>query len=193
MRAFLQLKFRNIAKVREDVPTQFPSRKEEHIVPLKLNVGVSRKIGLPDYGSVGASCNLELELDASLIERDLDSFQARVRDVYVAAQQAVNDELARLHTPATPPQEPPVPAPASRQSHGQANGNGHSHRPLAGRSRADKPATENQVKAIRSIARRQNADLEGLLRDEYGVVRPEDLTLKQASAFIDMLKAAGQI
>ncbi len=30
---------------------------------LKLNVGVSRKVGLPDYGSVGASCNLELEID----------------------------------------------------------------------------------------------------------------------------------
>ena len=41
-------------------------------MPMKLNVGVSRKIGLPDYGSVGASCNLELELDSSLLERDLD-------------------------------------------------------------------------------------------------------------------------
>ena len=29
---------------------------------LKLNVGVSRKVGLPDYGSVGASCNLETDL-----------------------------------------------------------------------------------------------------------------------------------
>ena len=66
---------------------------------LKLNVGVSRKVGLPDYGSVGASCNLELELDAGLLERDLDAFHARVRDVYVAAHQAVHDELARLQAP----------------------------------------------------------------------------------------------
>ena len=43
-------------------------------MPLKLNVGVSRKVGLPDYGSVGASCNLELELDASMIDKDLHAF-----------------------------------------------------------------------------------------------------------------------
>ena len=43
------------------------------MMPMKLNVGVSRKVGLPNYGSVGASCNLELELDATLLERDLDA------------------------------------------------------------------------------------------------------------------------
>ena len=55
-----------------------------------------RKVGMPDYGSVGASCNLELELDSGLLEKDLDGFHARVREVYVAAHQAVHDELARL-------------------------------------------------------------------------------------------------
>ena len=32
------------------------------------------------------------------------------------------------------------------------------------------------------------ADLEGLLRDEYGVTRPEELTVPQASRVIDLLK-----
>jgi hypothetical protein len=68
-------------------------------MPLKLNVGVSRKVGLPDYGSVGASCNLEMELDAGLLERDLEGFHARIRGAYVAAHQAVHDELARLQAP----------------------------------------------------------------------------------------------
>ena len=70
--------------------------------------------------------------------------------------------------------------------------NGHADRPPAGRSRLRKPATEKQVRAIRSIANRQHADLDGLLR-EFGVDRPEDLSLKQASELIDTLKTAARI
>jgi hypothetical protein len=62
-------------------------------MPLKLNVGVSRKIGLPDYGSIGASCNVELE--NGLPDEDLEGFHARVKWSYVAAHRAVVDELAR--------------------------------------------------------------------------------------------------
>ena len=65
-------------------------------MPMKLNVGVSRKVGLPDYGSAGASCNLELELESGLLERDLDAFHNQIRNAYVAAHQAVHDELSRL-------------------------------------------------------------------------------------------------
>ena len=159
---------------------------------LKLNVGVSRKIGQPDYGSVGASCNLELEIDCSLLERDLDGFHARVRSAYVAAHQAVHDELARLQAPTEAPHDQPVASPR-HTTNGHANGNGRPDTQPAGRSRARKPATENQIRAIRSIARRQNADLDGLIRQEFGVEHIEDLSLKQASELIDMLKAAGQI
>jgi hypothetical protein len=157
---------------------------------LKLNVGVSRKVGLPAFGSVGASCNIELELSHDLLERDLDAFHARVRDVYVAAHQAVHDELARLHAGAQagPPHDPPI-SPPRQASNGHPGGNGHAERPPAGRSRPRRPATENQLRAIRSIASRQHADLDGLLR-EFGVNRPEDLSLKQASELIDALKTA---
>jgi hypothetical protein len=160
-------------------------------VSLKLNVGVSRKVGLPDYGSVGASCNLEVELDAGLIDRDLDAFQARVRGVYVAAHQAVHDELARLHAPVAEPQDPPA-TPTRYTSNGHTGGNGHTDRPPAGRSRPRKPATESQIRAIRAIASRQHADLDGLLR-ELDVDRPEDLSHKQASELIDTLKTAASI
>ena len=158
---------------------------------LKLKRRVSRKVGLPDYGSVGASCNLEVELDAGLIDRDLDAFHARVRGVYVAA-----------HRPCTTSSPASTPRWRSRRtrrmptrhaSNGHVGGNGQAtDRPPAGRSRLRKPATEAQVRAIRSIANRQHADLDGLVR-EFGVNRPEDLSLKQASELIDTLKTAAGI
>jgi hypothetical protein len=164
-------------------------------MPLKLNVGVSRKVGQPDYGSVGASINLELEVESRLLETDLDGFHARVRDAYVAAHQAVNDELARLRGPATR-----HPAPAAVNGDGgvhqdgrRAADGGPPHRPAGDRDRPRKPATASQVRAIVTIARRQRADLAGLLRDDYRVDRPEDLSLAEASRLIDALKAAGEV
>jgi hypothetical protein len=151
-------------------------------MPLKLNVGVSRKVGLPAYGSVGASCNLELELDATLLDRDLDGFHAQLRGAYVAAHQAVHDELARLQTPVDPP----------RDGFHQSHGNVPEPRAPGDRSRARKSATPNQVKAILAIARRQHADLEELLRQEHDLARPEQLSLRQASALIDRLKEMGE-
>jgi hypothetical protein len=52
-------------------------------------------------------------------------------------------------------------------------------------------ATTKQVRAISSIARRQDVDLLGILRQEFLVDRAEELTLRQASALIDRLKDSG--
>ena len=64
-------------------------------MPLKLHAGVSKKMGLPSYGSLGASCHVEVDLDGSLLGEDLDAFHQRVQDTFIACAQAVNDELAR--------------------------------------------------------------------------------------------------
>jgi hypothetical protein len=166
-------------------------------MPLKLNVGVSRKVGLPDYCSAGASCNIEVELDAGLLQHDLGAFHAEVRAAFIAARQAVDDELVRLQAQ---PASTGVPMTVSGHGRGapvQTGGaprrtNGVPARANGTNGRAPMPATLNQVKAIHAIARRQNADLTGLLGDEFGVAMPEDLTLSQASAFIDRLKAGSQ-
>ncbi len=35
---------------------------------VKVSCGLQKKIGQPDYGSLGASCQVEFEIDVSLIE-----------------------------------------------------------------------------------------------------------------------------
>jgi hypothetical protein len=157
-------------------------------MPLKLNVGVSKKIGLPDYGSAGATCNLELELDAHLLESDLDGFHQRVRSAYVAAQQAVHDELSRLQAPSS---MPPVDSRTTAAVHtSRANGQLATPTRTSGqRTRPTRPATPNQTRAIRTIARRLNTDLDGLLREEFGVEQVDDLSMAEASRLIDDLKA----
>lgn len=62
---------------------------------LKVSVGLSKKVGMPDYGSLGASCHVEVELDGTFLWNDLDRFQQQVRQAYLACAQAINDELVR--------------------------------------------------------------------------------------------------
>jgi hypothetical protein len=63
-------------------------------MPLKLNVGLMKKIGQPHYGSLSASCHVELELESLLLGNDIGAFQARVEQAFAACRGAVEKELA---------------------------------------------------------------------------------------------------
>ena len=52
-------------------------------------------------------------------------------------------------------------------------------------------ATQSQARAIRAIASKQRLDLQKLLDARFGVGRPEDLRLADASTLIDELKNPG--
>ena len=159
-------------------------------MPLRLNVGVSKKLGLPAYSSIGASCHLEVELENGIL-RDPAGFRDQVQGAFAAAQRAVDDELARLQVPADAVESQAPPA-IHGQSRGLPTPNGKSaNRIEVHPTRVGKPATPSQVRAILSIARRQHADLDGLLCD-LGVTRPEELSLAEASKLIDQLKAAAE-
>jgi hypothetical protein len=154
-------------------------------MPLKLIVGVSKKLGLPEFSSVGASCNVEVELDPGLLEHDLDAFHERARAAYVACHQAVEDDLARSQA---------MSRPAIHGRNGTAATNGtHPSRAGSVGNRPRLSATASQVRAIIAIARKQDADLEGVLQGDFGVDQPEDLSLSQASRLIDRLKAAAGV
>jgi hypothetical protein len=149
---------------------------------LKLSIGFQKKVGLADYGSLGANCHVEFEIDATLLQTNLDGFHEKARHAFVACQQAVNDQLARQAQNGV-----------AKNGNGHVNGhlpsgstngsNGKGHMP--GKSR---PATPSQARAIRAIASRQRLDLQKLLGARYGVGRPEDLRLADASTLIDELK-----
>ena len=63
-------------------------------MPLKTNIGVSRKVADNNYGSRGCSVNLEVELDSSLIQEP-ERLQERIRQIFRLAQQSVDEELSR--------------------------------------------------------------------------------------------------
>jgi len=158
---------------------------------MTLNVGLSKKVGLQNYGSLGASCNVAVELNGSMVFDDLEQFHRHVRQAYVACQQAVNDELARQQqreTAAAPSSQeghdgPPRDNGAARNGNGASNG----HR-----------ASEKQTGYIQQLARQ----IRGLgvrrletLCDKMFSKPMVDLTSLDASGLIDTLKAikAGEI
>jgi len=109
-------------------------RQEEQVMPLKLTAGISRKLGLPGYSSVGAICHVELELDSGRIQKDPEAFRAQVREVYAQCAESVEEELARHQAPrnpARPALEVAAEGCAAVNGHGSAighagaNGDGH--------------------------------------------------------------------
>jgi hypothetical protein len=143
-------------------------------MPLKLNVGLSRKVGESNYGSRGASVNVDMELEATLVCEPA-KLRERIRQLFGIVRASLAEEL---------------------NGHGallNGNGsNGHAKGEAAG-SNAGTPksraATQSQVRAIHAIASKQRLDINKLLQGRYQVERPDDLTIKQASELIDSLKS----
>ena len=159
-------------------------------MPFNLHVGLSKKIGLPDYGSLGASCTVEFELDGSLLNGDLDAFHRRVRGAFGACRKAVQDELDRHQVAPQMPSsashngQPDTPSPrtAPPADNGQA----------ANRTSSAPRASEKQVKYLRQLS----GQIRGLGLRKLDLVSHRltgkplaELTSFDASSLIDTLKA----
>lgn len=141
-------------------------------MPLKLNVGLSRKVGEANYGSRGASVNVEMELDSGLVAEP-GKLQERIRQLFTLVRSSLAEELN------------------GGNGHNGSNGdNGHHANGNNGGGRSTpRPATQSQVRAIKAIASNQRLDLVTLLRERFRVARPEELSIKEASQLIDSLKS----
>lgn len=137
-------------------------------MPLTLAVGHSRKVGEPNYGSRGASVNLQMELEASVV-RDPDELRRKIKYLFGLAKSCVEDELA-----------------ASQPNGSRKNG---SAKPNSSEQTSNRHATDKQVRALHAIAGRLRLNLASELRTRFDVGRPDELSVQQASEFIDALKA----
>jgi len=141
---------------------------------LKLSTGFSRKVGEPNFGSRGASVNLEIEIDSALIA-DPNRLHGKIRQLFALAKDSVDEELNGRGRDGE-----------HQSGHaGSSNGNGEHHRQ---NDRNGRRATASQVRALFAIASRERIDLPQLIRERFQVDRAEDLSLRNASTLIDDLK-----
>ena len=142
-------------------------------MPLKLIIGLSKKVGEANYGSHIASIHLELEVVGSLATEPA-KLQERIRQMFTLVRTSLNDELKDCATAAN--ESLPSACLASSETCSLA------------RVDSLRMATAAQVRAIHSIARALDLDLEAGLFERYQVKRAADLALRQASHLIDSLK-----
>ena len=177
---------------------------------VKLNIGLSRKVGEASFGSRGASINLEVELDNGVLN-DPGQLRDRVQDLYVLARQSVDEELQRpaeagpsepSHTNGNEHRRISPTVNGNGHKNGHANGhatngqatngrvtNGHSPTNGNGHGRIEVArATQSQIRAIFAISKRQGLDPHTVINDRYRVHKMEELTIREASALIDDLK-----
>jgi hypothetical protein len=144
-------------------------------MPLKVQVGLSKKIGQPAYGSLGASCHVEFEAASELLQHDVDGFHRQIESVFALCRQAVQDELYRARDDGSrrllPVQEPDT-APSDQPP--SSNGNGE-------RPGDRRRATASQVRAIQAITNRLQLDPAPWLHEKFGLINPAELSLPEAS------------
>lgn len=144
-------------------------------MPLKINVGLSRKVGEANYGSRGASIHIEMEADPALVS-DPGKFQQRIRQLFCLVRASLAEELNGTSN-------------GAGQAHANGSSNGGTETPAAAKP-VPRPATQSQIKALYALTKAQRVQLVGLLRERFHVARPEDLSIREASALIDSLKSA---
>ena len=122
-------------------------------MPMTVNVGLSQKLGQPDYGSIGASCHIDCELDGGLLDQDPHMFQCKIRELYAACAQAVHDELGRQQ--ADQSHNSPAPANGKKKATEESKAPGV---PATQNGSSNHQASARQIEYLERLAR-ENAEL----------------------------------
>lgn len=158
-------------------------------MPTGITVGVSRKLGQPNFGSHGADCHIDFELGGDPMVDRSSELSEQIRKAFAVCRAEVQREL---HAQVDADQEPRFesrsdPLPQSSGTSASTSVNNRSGGSQNGsRSR---PASEAQVRAIHAIASKANVTLASHLQQYYGKESPQQLTLRQASELIESLKS----
>ncbi|HBJ35004.1 MAG TPA: hypothetical protein DDZ51_09635 [Planctomycetaceae bacterium] len=155
----------------------------------KINVGLSRKIGQPNFGSLGASCHIDLEIDPQTIGHGPEAIQSQILGAFAICKQAVDTELAKCDQ-STSVIVPQSFTPSTNGPLAQSHAAEPPARKAATESAAPprRPATPAQIKAIHAIAGKAGIEVASELGQRYGIRNPQQLSIGQASEMIDHLK-----
>ena len=159
-------------------------------MPINVTCGLSKKIGMPDFGSLGASCEIAFEVERSQLETNLDQFRSVVRSVFLQCKEAVEEQLS-IQTQMRRPESAAtveVPQGLVKVIDPQPMTPTSPSASLPAPARQAGSITVSQLRAIRAIARRVQTNALELIRDRFGKSSLEELDIRQASDVIDELK-----
>ena len=140
---------------------------------IRLNVGLSRKIGQANYGSKGGSVNLEVEV----ADLDHNKLRESIQKLFSLAKQSLEDELGNDGVDI---QDKPV-VQISAQPTGQALQDAVATH--------GKLVSGKQLSFLQNLARMQRRNLEKECIEEFETY-PERLTSKQASTMIEKWRSS---
>jgi hypothetical protein len=157
---------------------------------VKVSCGLQKKIGQPDYGSLGASCQVEFEIDVSLIESNLEAFHQKIASAFAACQTSVEQQLDKHKANGTRLNgHSEVTIHRNGTHYNGYERSGDSRGSTNGRTgtRTESSITQSQLRAIFAISKRRQIDSQAMIRERFGKHRLDDLTIREASALIDEL------